>query len=148
MRKPGWWCFAEFLLLRLPQEITVAATGASSGAARRAKRQDLRAGLSQLQGNPEFYRFVAEQVGASPDLIPPMENIDEDCLYLNVWTRNLGRGDKRPVMVWIYGGGNSNGYAQEPEYLGEQVCQPRRGLRFIQLPCWRPGVPGAQRPVR
>ncbi|MGE0688137.1 MAG: carboxylesterase/lipase family protein [Dehalococcoidia bacterium] len=29
----------------------------------------------------------------------------EDCLRLNVWTPAIGDGAKRPVMVWIHGGG-------------------------------------------
>jgi len=28
----------------------------------------------------------------------------EDCLTLNVWTRGIGHGAKRPVMVWYHGG--------------------------------------------
>ena len=32
------------------------------------------------------------------------EPMSEDCLYLNVWTAG-GANEKRPVMVWIYGGG-------------------------------------------
>ena len=35
---------------------------------------------------------------------------DEDCLYLNVWTRT--KNQRVPVMIWIYGGsfysGNSS----------------------------------------
>jgi para-nitrobenzyl esterase len=38
---------------------------------------------------------------------------DEDCLYLNVWTRAKA-GEKLPVMFWIHGGGNVNGSASEP----------------------------------
>lgn len=44
---------------------------------------------------------------------------DEDCLRLNVWTPKLD-GKKRPVMVWIHGGGFATGSSQEhPSYDGE-----------------------------
>jgi para-nitrobenzyl esterase len=33
----------------------------------------------------------------------------EDCLTLNVWTRGLNDGGKRPIMVWYHGGGFSYG---------------------------------------
>ena len=36
------------------------------------------------------------------------EPAGEDCLCLNVWTTGLGAGD-RPVMVWLHGGGYSQG---------------------------------------
>ncbi len=39
---------------------------------------------------------------------------DEDCLVLNVWTPGLNSG-KRPVMVWVHGGGfvSGNGIEQD-----------------------------------
>src|SRR3546814_1077988 len=37
----------------------------------------------------------------SSDLLP----ISEDCLVLNVWTPHVNDGGKRPVMVWLHGGG-------------------------------------------
>lgn len=49
---------------------------------------------------------------------PELET-SEDCLYLNVWTPDLlGR---RPVMVWIYGGGFENGSASPPLTDGERL---------------------------
>ena len=37
---------------------------------------------------------------------------DEDCLHLNIWTPQTGRGNL-PVMVFIHGGGNQQGGASE-----------------------------------
>src|SRR5690606_20878352 len=42
----------------------------------------------------------------------------EDCLVLNVWTRGLADGAKRPVMVWIHGGGFRSGSGSSPGYDG------------------------------
>ncbi|WP_216207534.1 carboxylesterase/lipase family protein [Amycolatopsis aidingensis] len=41
-------------------------------------------------------------------------SLNEDCLYLNVTTpRPAQRGQRKPVMVWLHGGGNSYGKASE-----------------------------------
>lgn len=46
-------------------------------------------------------------------------DMSEDCLNLNVWTPGLD-GKKRPVIVWLHGGGFSSGNSCEHhEYLGE-----------------------------
>jgi para-nitrobenzyl esterase len=42
----------------------------------------------------------------------------EDCLVLNLWTPAVGDGGKRPVMVWLHGGGFANGSGSEPETDG------------------------------
>src|ERR1700693_4970541 len=39
----------------------------------------------------------------------PATGMSEDCLRLNVWTNGLGRNDKRPVMLWLHGGGFTSG---------------------------------------
>lgn len=36
---------------------------------------------------------------------------NEDCLYLNVWAARGAATGRRPVMLWIHGGGNSIGQA-------------------------------------
>ncbi|QTV79109.1 carboxylesterase family protein [Microbacterium sp. NIBRBAC000506063] len=37
--------------------------------------------------------------------------VDEDCLFVNVWTP-IGSGEPRPVMVWLHGGAFLHGPAQ------------------------------------
>lgn len=47
----------------------------------------------------------------------------EDCLRVNVWTPGINDGKKRPVMVWIHGGGFSTGSGQEqPAYDGQSLA--------------------------
>ncbi|MGY0499354.1 carboxylesterase/lipase family protein [Nocardia sp. FBN12] len=49
---------------------------------------------------------------------------DEDCLYLNVWSPSTDDA-RRPVMVWIHGGGYNMGSASQPIFDGGQLA--RRG---------------------
>jgi para-nitrobenzyl esterase len=50
----------------------------------------------------------------------------EDCLRVNVWTPGLNESAKRPVMVWIHGGGYTSGSCNELRmYDGESLS--RRG---------------------
>ncbi|MDE6271303.1 MAG: carboxylesterase family protein, partial [Muribaculaceae bacterium] len=48
----------------------------------------------------------------------------EDCQRLNIWTKAAGKdGQKRPVMVWLHGGGYSAGSGQElPGYDGANLA--------------------------
>jgi len=93
----------------------------------------------QMQGNHDWYRQVATLFGNPPETIASLDNIDEDCLYLNVWTNRLARQEKRPVMVWIYGGDNRNGYSNEPNYHGDGLAS--RGVVFVSIN-YRLGVMG------
>jgi para-nitrobenzyl esterase len=48
----------------------------------------------------------------------------EDCLRVNVWTPGVNDGKKRPVMVWLHGGGWAAGSGQEqPAYNGENLSK-------------------------
>lgn len=64
------------------------------------------------------YGAVAPQRGAEG---PGCEN----CLFLNVWTPGLRDDAKRPVLVYIHGGGYNTGSGSDPLYDGGNLC--RRG---------------------
>ena len=54
----------------------------------------------------------------------------EDCLTLNVFTQDLAKA-KRPVMVWIHGGGFVNGSGSAELYDGSQLA--KRGVVVVTI---------------
>ncbi|MGH7093045.1 MAG: carboxylesterase/lipase family protein, partial [Stellaceae bacterium] len=64
---------------------------------------------------------------------------DEDCLTLNVWTP-AADGAKRPVLVWIHGGGFTSGSGSEPLYSGAALA--RRGDVVVVTINYRLGILG------
>ena len=64
-----------------------------------------------------------------PGEAPPRTG--EDCLYLNVWTPAKQAGERLPVMVWIHGGGYTNGSTAMPLYAGDRLA--RRGVVVVSL---------------
>ncbi|HET8934366.1 MAG TPA: carboxylesterase family protein [Polyangiales bacterium] len=47
----------------------------------------------------------------------------EDCLVLNIFTSSLSAAAKRPVMLWIHGGGFQSGSGSSPGYDGRRLVQ-------------------------
>lgn len=48
--------------------------------------------------------------------------MSEDCLYANIWTGAKSASERRPVFVWIYGGGFSMGSGSDPTFDGESLA--------------------------
>lgn len=92
-------------------------------------------------GVKEAYRFAPIAVQDTPGLgddvycrewhVDPDIAMDEDCLYLNVWTGAKAADEKRPVLVWFYGGGLQWGYPAEMEFDGERLA--RRGVVVVTV---------------
>ena len=63
--------------------------------------------------------------------VDPDTPMDEDCLYLNVWTPAKRPDEKLPVFVWFFGGGLQCGYTSEMEFDGERIA--RRGIVVVTV---------------
>ena len=60
------------------------------------------------------------------------DDVSEDCLKLNVWTPDID-SKKRPVLVWLHGGGYTNGNAVEQDgYDGENLCR-KGNIVFVSI---------------
>lgn len=50
--------------------------------------------------------------------------MDENCQYLNIWTQTLDSNAKKPVMVWLHGGGFAAGSSiEQVAYDGENMSK-------------------------
>ncbi|MDZ4760514.1 MAG: carboxylesterase family protein [Alphaproteobacteria bacterium] len=49
-------------------------------------------------------------------------SFSENCLSLNVWTPARAAGEKRPVLVWIHGGGFENGVSSSTSSSGDALA--------------------------
>ncbi len=68
------------------------------------------------------------------------EPTGEDCLYMNIWTPIAAKAaDKRPVIVFIYGGGGTIGSAGMANYSGANMA--KRGAVFVNFN-YRVGILG------
>ncbi|MEV0634815.1 carboxylesterase family protein [Streptomyces sp. NPDC050619] len=65
--------------------------------------------------------------------------MSEDCLNLNVWTGAASSRERRPVLVWIYGGRFNSGYGSDPTFDGAGLAA--KGLVVVTLN-YRTGVFG------
>ncbi|WP_028536557.1 carboxylesterase/lipase family protein [Paludibacterium yongneupense] len=65
------------------------------------------------------------------DAAPNTAPLSENCLFVNVWRPAGAVGAKRPVMVWIYGGGFVNGGSSPAVYSGSEFA--RDGIVFVSF---------------
>lgn len=78
-----------------------------------------------MQGKPnEFGVYTRE-------FLIKDEPLNEDCLYLNVWSGAKTPSEKRPVIVWIYGGGFVSGGTNVPIYDGEALA--KKGVILVSI---------------
>ena len=84
--------------------------------------QGLRAALTYGENCfiPQMKSVAGDEL-FNPHRYMPMS---ENCQFANVWTPGIGDGKKRPVMVWIHGGGFTNGSGIElSSYDGQNLSK-------------------------
>jgi len=75
-------------------------------------------GWSGVRKANAFAPACIQPWGSNPDPTFP----SEDCLYLNVWTAAASTTERRPVMVWIHGGGLTGGMSWEHLSYGTKLA--------------------------
>ncbi len=71
------------------------------------------------QLDSQFHGMVPPEV----EVMDPGGPMSEDCLCLNIWTASLGAAHKRPVMVWLHGGGYTTGSGAFTCYDGTELAR-------------------------
>jgi para-nitrobenzyl esterase len=64
-------------------------------------------------------------------VLPDSPPLSEDCLYLNVWTGARDANERRPVMVYIFGGAFTEGAGSVPLYDGDALA--RKGVVVVTM---------------
>ena len=91
-------------------------------------------GAAAWQGVRDATRYAAACMQGGVPWPPgaPVEKQSEDCLYLNVWRpAGLSSADRLPVMVWIPGGGWTDGSGSARLYDGSRLA--RRGVIVVTI---------------
>jgi para-nitrobenzyl esterase len=73
--------------------------------------------------SPQLLSSFHGQVPPELEVMDRDEPMGEDCLVLNVWTPSVGHSGKRPVMVWLHGGGYTSGSGGFICYDGSQLAK-------------------------
>ena len=77
-------------------------------------------GIKSTDSNSKIC-FQPKQIADFYDRVPDINNMSEDCLTLNVWTRAKNSDEKLPVMVWFHGGALVWGSGSE--YPGDALTE-------------------------
>src|SRR5690554_514478 len=88
--------------------------------------------------DPEAWEGVRESTDFGPVAKQAVAWIDEsdmdeeDLFSLNIWTQGINDGKKRPVMVWLHGGGFHVGSSNDPMTYGEAMAK-KGDIVFVSI---------------
>lgn len=68
---------------------------------------------------------------AVKEFYPVLDEMTEDCLYLNIWTPAQSKQENLPVIFWIHGGAFVTGYGHSSHFSGEAFA--RQGVILVTV---------------
>jgi para-nitrobenzyl esterase len=93
------------------------------------KWTDVRDATAYGSRAPQPVRLMIPELGDSLTGSGPMS---EDCLRVNIWSGGLGAAEKRPVMVFLHGGGYQTGSGNSVLYDGTALAR-KHGVVVVTL---------------
>ena len=91
----------------------------------------------KISANP--MQVMVKELGPWTAEYQPQGEVNEDCLYLNIWTAARSSEERRPVVMYIPGGAFTGGSGDVPVYDGEHLA--KKGLVVVTIN-YRVGVFG------
>jgi para-nitrobenzyl esterase len=98
---------------------------ASTAGANRFMPPQKRQPWSDVRDATKWGERPPQILGGEPaEMLPtdPREPLGEDCLVMNIWTPNPAAG-RRPVMLWLHGGGFASGSGSYAIYEGRELAR-------------------------
>lgn len=86
------------------------------------------------EGIYEAYHFAKGSLQPeTKDDLGALAVLGEDCLYLNIWKNESDTSAKKPVMVWIHGGGFTQGSTINPLYDGANFVKDNGDVILVSI---------------
>jgi len=88
-------------------------------------------GPQAMQGKAQSWRGQSDANFGFQFCVEPMD--EKECFVLNVWSQGINDGKKRPVWVWIHGGGFSAGSANQLPFFDGRALAAKGDIVVVTV---------------